>query len=77
MSQNPSSRRNHLLSTLSQSDFGLLKPYLQDVSLETRFVLEQPNRPVQQVCFPASGVLSVVAEHATILSKSALSVVKE
>lgn len=63
MSQNSSPPQNHLLSTLSQSDFGLLEGHLQDIRLETRFVLEQPNTPVKQICFPSNGVLSVVAEN--------------
>jgi CRP-like cAMP-binding protein len=52
---------NRLLSRLSASDFGSLKPYLDTISLVLRLPLEKPNKPIRYVYFPESGVASVVA----------------
>ena len=52
--------QNHLLSTLSQSDFGLVQPHLTAVALTHRLVVEEPNKPILQVYFPDSGLLSIV-----------------
>jgi CheY-like chemotaxis protein len=51
---------NHLLASLSQSDFDLIGPHLEPMALEPGDVLEQFIRPIDHVCFPESGVLSVV-----------------
>jgi CRP-like cAMP-binding protein len=32
-------------------------------SLKVRDVFERPNRPIEEVCFPETGIASVVAEH--------------
>ena len=55
------SRRNTLLSSLSTSDFDLLAPHLESVTLELRKMLEKPNKSIQDVYFPESGFASVVA----------------
>jgi len=60
MSQKPLASQNHLLSTLSQPDFGLLESHLTAVVLNLRLVLEEPNKPIQRVYFPDSGITSVV-----------------
>ena len=52
---------NKLLSRLSRSDFGSLKPYLDTVALVLRHPLERPNKPIRHVYFPESGFASVVA----------------
>ena len=52
--------RNHLLSSLSMADFGLLKPRLETVELGLRKILEDPNKPIKHVYFPLSGIVSVV-----------------
>jgi hypothetical protein len=51
---------NHLLATLSESDFELIGPHLEALPLEIRLGFEEPNRPITHVCFPEAGVLSVV-----------------
>jgi CheY-like chemotaxis protein len=51
---------NHLLASLSESDFELIGSHLEPISLEPNDVLEKPHRPIDFVCFPESGVLSVV-----------------
>ena len=53
--------RNHLLSSLSATNFGLLKSSLRPVELGLRKVLEAANKPTTQVYFPESGIASVVA----------------
>jgi CRP-like cAMP-binding protein len=55
-----SAPQNHLLSTLSQSDFGLLQPHLTAVVLTRRLVVEESNKPILQIYFPDSGLLSIV-----------------
>src|SRR5580765_288232 len=60
MSHIAPSSRNHLLRTLSQSDFGLVESHLTPVVLSLRLMLEEPNKPIEQVYFPDSGITSVV-----------------
>ena len=58
-----SPKGNILLQALSSSDRNLLTPHLSSVDFEVRDTLERPNRRIDDVCFPQTGVLSVVAEH--------------
>jgi CRP-like cAMP-binding protein len=60
----PSTTSNRLLSSLSASDFGLLQPHLEPVTLELRRVLETPNKRVADVYFIEAGIASVVAVQA-------------
>jgi len=53
--------RNHLLSSLSETDFALIKTRLEPVELVHRMSLEERNRPIEKICFPESGIASVVA----------------
>ncbi|MEP6831358.1 MAG: Crp/Fnr family transcriptional regulator [Rhizomicrobium sp.] len=53
--------RNRLLNKLSASDFALLAPHLEMVSLKERQVVEVPNKPITHVYFVETGVVSVVA----------------
>jgi CRP-like cAMP-binding protein len=52
---------NQLLALLSRADRRLLEPSLVAMSLPLRMTLERPNKEVEGVYFPASGVVSVVA----------------
>lgn len=52
---------NRLLSSLSTSDFDLLAPHLEPVTLELRQMLEKPNKRIEAVYFPETGFASVVA----------------
>lgn len=52
---------NHLLATLSAADFDLMRSRLEPVVLRLRLSIEEPNRPIKQVYFPDSGIISVVA----------------
>ena len=52
---------NRLLSSLSTSDFNLLAPHLEAVTLGLRKMLEKPNKRIEAVYFPETGFASVVA----------------
>jgi CRP-like cAMP-binding protein len=54
--------KNRLLANLSPDLFALLAPHLSLASLEQEYVIETPNEPISQVCFPGPGVVSVVAQ---------------
>ena len=60
MASNP--LRNRLLMALSAADLDLLKPDLEFVKLDLRFVLETANQPIRHVYFPESGFVSIVAK---------------
>ena len=53
---------NHLLLSLSASDFALLKRHLSPVELGIRRPLEDARQPIRHVYFPETGIVSVVAE---------------
>jgi CRP-like cAMP-binding protein len=52
---------NTLLLSLSTSDFDLLAPHLEAVTLGLRKMLEKPNKRIEDVYFPETGFASVVA----------------
>ena len=52
---------NTLLSSLSTSDFDLLAPHLEAVTLGLRKMLEKPDMRIEDVYFPETGFASVVA----------------
>ena len=54
--------RNKLLSSLSSVDSDLLEPHLENVKLDLRKKLEQPNRRINAIYFPERGFASVVAQ---------------
>jgi CRP-like cAMP-binding protein len=53
--------RNHILASLSEADFALIKNRLEKVELGQRASLEERNRPIEKIYFPESGIASVVA----------------
>jgi hypothetical protein len=55
------SQQNHLLSSLSSADLGLIQPHLESADLPLRLQIEEPNKPIQWVYFPHTGICSVVA----------------
>src|SRR5580693_742843 len=64
MNDSTSSRadvRNRLLAKMSASDWALLAPHLEPVTLKERQVVEVPNKPITHVYFIEVGVVSVVA----------------
>ncbi len=56
--------RNRLLAYISPSDFELLRPHLQPITLDRDYVLVKPNEPIEHVYFVEYGMVSVVAEKA-------------
>jgi len=52
---------NHLLASLTNGDFDLLEPHLKSVPLKLRKDIERPNRRIEAIYFPESGIVSVVA----------------
>jgi CRP-like cAMP-binding protein len=52
---------NRLLASLARPDFALLVPYLKQVPLLQGAVLQEPKAPVELVCFPLSGAVSLCA----------------
>ena len=65
MSMSPTSRLakgNQLLQLLSAADLGLLEPHLVAVTMKLRDPFESPNRPIESIVFPNTGIVSVVAK---------------
>ena len=56
--------RNRLLAYISPSDFELLRPHLEPITLDRDYVLVKPNEPIEHVYFVEYGMVSVVAEKA-------------
>lgn len=56
---------NHVLSRLSDDDFGVLAPHLETVDLPVRKMLERRQRKISTVYFPECGFASVVANGAS------------
>lgn len=64
MTQSPRrSRGNRLLRALSREDYELISPHLLHTPLNVRDSFERSNKPIEEVCFPETGIASVVAEH--------------
>jgi CRP-like cAMP-binding protein len=55
---------NKLLQSLPDADVALLMPHLTAVTLANRQELERPNKPIKDVFFPESGIVSVVSNGA-------------
>lgn len=51
---------NHLLASLSERDFALIRPHLRSVVLEHEFVLARAGDVIPRVYFPNTGVISLV-----------------
>jgi CRP-like cAMP-binding protein len=58
-------QQNHVLSSLSKSDYALLEDHLEPVDLPVRRVLERRGRKITAIYFPESGFASVVANGVT------------
>ena len=52
--------KNRLLDLLGPNDLEQLRPHLQPLDFEYRQVLYEPNRPIEWVHFPVTGVASLV-----------------
>ena len=53
--------RNRLLAALPPDDFALLADALRPLDLDLRQALHEPDRPIELVHFPESGMVSMVA----------------
>jgi CRP-like cAMP-binding protein len=53
---------NRVLAGLPQRDYRRLAPELEELSLNTRASLYEPNKRIDYVYFPLSGVLSVIVD---------------
>ena len=53
---------NRLLASLAPGDLSLLRPHLTRVRLNQSDVLQEANRPIEQIFFPLEGMVSVVAK---------------
>jgi CRP-like cAMP-binding protein len=51
-----------LLQCLSHRDLDILRPHWEPVDLRVRLNLERPDKHIERVCFPNTGIISVVAE---------------
>ena len=58
--QTASRPHNHLLATLSASDFKLVQPALVEVAFSARYELEAVGKAVKHIFFPLTGLASVV-----------------
>ena len=54
-------RENRLLAQLSQDDFSAVNAHLEPVVLSRGDVLIHPDRPIETIVFPLSGIVSIVA----------------
>jgi len=59
--QSASRSANRLLSILPDRDFALLQPFLKEVVLETKQLIERPQQTIEQVHFVTRGQISVIA----------------
>lgn len=57
----PNSVKNSLLASLPWEEYERLQPYLEQVSLDFKLELYQPNRPIEYVYFPLEGVCSLLS----------------
>lgn len=53
--------KNLLLSALSREEYAPLRPYLAEVRLKQKTILQQPGAPITHVYFPLSGMISMLA----------------
>ncbi|MGH9559829.1 MAG: Crp/Fnr family transcriptional regulator, partial [Terracidiphilus sp.] len=51
---------NQILLALPEEEFALVRPYLETLDLPSRFSLHEPDRPLEFLCFPNHGLISVV-----------------
>ena len=53
--------RNRLLQKMADSDWALIAPQLEAITLKERQIVEVPNKPITHLLFVEVGVVSVVA----------------
>ena len=53
--------RNRILSVLGPAELSLLQPHIKDIQFAQGAVLQEQSEPIEQVYFPHSGMISLVA----------------
>src|SRR5258708_3405050 len=53
--------RNRVLSALGAAEFALIEPSLTNISYEQGALLQEQGEPIEQIYFPQSGMVSLVA----------------
>jgi CRP-like cAMP-binding protein len=53
--------RNSLITHMPAKGFDLLSPHLSARPFDLRKTIEEPDQPVETICFPESGMISMVA----------------
>jgi CRP-like cAMP-binding protein len=53
--------RNQVLSTLEAADYAVLERSLTPCDLRRGHILDRPNKPIEHIYFPESGIASVLA----------------
>jgi CRP-like cAMP-binding protein len=53
--------RNRILSVLGPAELSLIQPYIRDIQFAQGTILQEQGEPIEQVYFPHSGMISVVA----------------
>jgi CRP-like cAMP-binding protein len=56
---------NLLLAALRPEDYSLLRPYFSQVSLAKNAMIQESGAPIEQVYFPLSGMISLLASFQT------------
>jgi CRP-like cAMP-binding protein len=56
-----SSVRNHLLRSLPGTAFAEIAPHLERSALNPRTIVAEADEPIDRVCFPEGGLISIVA----------------
>lgn len=51
---------NQILLGLPDEEFTLIRPHLEPMDLPSKFNLHEPDRPLEFLCFPNQGLISVV-----------------
>jgi CRP-like cAMP-binding protein len=60
-SHNGLNGRNRLLAALTPTDLAMLSPHLKNSSLKQGVLLQEAGDPIEQVYFPQSGMISLLA----------------
>src|SRR5262245_22690985 len=63
MPRSQAANGNRLLGSLSRHDHRLLARHLVPMELPLRQVFERPNKPIENVYFPETGIASIIAQH--------------
>jgi CRP-like cAMP-binding protein len=56
-----SAPRNRLLATVAPGDFAMIQPHLRTRTVQLNEILAAPGKPIEQVYFPESGIISIIA----------------